>query len=128
MSHFSRISTKMVEADYITQALDDLRYEWESGEVLVRGFAGARRKANIRVKMGALSADIGFIKTQQGYDLVADWSMVRGISRERFTNQVMQRYAYHAARAQLEKQGFKLVSEETQADGQVRLVLRRVSA
>ena len=128
MSHFSRVKTKMVEADYITQALTDLGYQWESGEVQVRGFAGARRKADIRVKMGALSAEIGFIKTPQGYDLLADWSMVRGISRERFTNQVMQRYAYHAARAQLEKQGFNLISEETQADGQVRLVLRRVSA
>ena len=128
MSHFSRIKTKMVEADYITQALDDLGYEWESGEVLVHGFAGARRKANIRVKMAALSAEIGFIQTPQGYDLVADWAMVRGINRDKFTNQVMQRYAYHAARAQLEKQGFNLVSEETQADGQVRLVLRRVNA
>lgn len=127
MSHFSRVKTRMVEADYITQALNDLGYEWESGEVQVRGFAGDRRKADIRVKMGALSAEIGFIKTPQGYDLVADWSMVRGISRERFTNQVMQRYAYHAARDQLEKQGFNLVSEETQADGQVRLVLRRVN-
>ena len=128
MSHFSRVKTKMVEVDYITQSLNDLGYDWERGEVQVRGFAGARRKADIRVKMGALSAEIGFIKTPQGYDLVADWSMVRGVSRERFTNQVMQRYAYHAARDQLEKQGFNLVSEETQADGQVRLVLRRVNA
>ena len=39
----------------------------------------------------------------------------------------MQRYAYYAARDQLEKQGFNLVSEETQADGQLRLVLRRVN-
>ncbi len=126
MSHFSRVRTKMVEADFITQALSDLGYEWERGEVQVRGFGGAKRQADIRVCM-ALSAEIGFIQTPQGYDLVADWSMVRDISRERFTNQVTQRYAYHAARSQLEQQGFNLVSEETQADGQVRLVLRRVS-
>jgi hypothetical protein len=117
----------MVEADFITQALSDLGYEWERGEVQVRGFGGAKRQADIRVCMGALSAEIGFIQTPQGYDLVADWSMVRDISRERFTNQVTQRYAYHAARSQLEQQGFNLVSEETQSDGQVRLVLRRVS-
>ena len=128
MSHFTRVKTKMVEADYITQALSDLGYEWEAGEVRVRGFAGAQRKADIRVKMGLLSAEIGFVQSADGYDLVADWSIVRGVNQERFTNQVMQRYAYHAACAQLQQQGFSLVNEETQADGQVRLTLRRISS
>ncbi|MBN2548052.1 MAG: DUF1257 domain-containing protein [Anaerolineales bacterium] len=125
MSHFTRIRTQMVELDYITKALDDLGYEWQAGDQTLHGFAGARRKVAIRVKTGFLSQNIGFIKSDQGFDLVADWSLVRSITRDKFNQQVTQRYAYHAARAKLEAQGFSLISEEKQPDGQVRLVLRR---
>ena len=38
-----------------------------------------------------------------------------------------QRYAYHVARAKLEAQGFALVTEETQLDGQMHLVLQRMA-
>jgi hypothetical protein len=38
----------------------------------------------------------------------------------------MQRYAYHAARAKLEDQGFALVREEVQQGERIHLVLRRM--
>jgi hypothetical protein len=57
---------------------------------------------------------------------VADWWGIRDIKQERFLQQVMQRYACHAARARLEEQGFALVSEEMQQGKRIHLVLRRM--
>ena len=125
MSHFTRIKTQMVDPDLITRALADLGYEWERGDLSVRGFGLNRRQVEIKVKRSALSAEIGFMKSGGFYEIVADWSGVRGVSREAFRQQVLQRYAYHATRLKLEAQGFSLVQEETQKDGQIRLVLRR---
>ena len=51
---------------------------------------------------------------------------VLGTSQEKFLQQVTQRYAYCAARAKLEEQGFALASEQVQEDGQIHLVLRRM--
>jgi len=39
---------------------------------------------------------------------------------------LLQRYAYHAARAKLAEQGVTLVSEEVQEGNRVHLVLRRM--
>jgi hypothetical protein len=128
MSHISRIKTQMVEKTFLTQALTDLGYTWEEGEVTITGLARERAKAEIKVKTGFFSAEIGFVKRDETYEMVADWSGVRNIKREQFQNQLLQRYAYHAARARLQAQGFDLVSEETSQDGQVHLVLRRLRA
>jgi len=127
MSHFTRIKTQMVEQEYITRALSDLGYHWEQGELKVKGFAGARALVAIKVKLPGSSHEIGFRKSGEGFEIIADWWGVRGVSREKFRQQVSQRYAYHAARAKLENQGFVLVSEETQAEGRLHLVLRRTT-
>ena len=72
------------------------------------------------------SYPIHFERRGQTYEIVADWWGVRGVKRDQFVSQVLQRYAYHAARAKLEEQGFDLI-EEVQEKGQIRLVLRRVA-
>jgi hypothetical protein len=118
----------MVEKAYLTQALTDLGYTWEEGEVTISGLALERARAEIKIKTGFFSADIGFARRGETYEIIADWSGVRSIKREQFQNQLLQRYAYHAARARLQAQGFDLVSEETTENGQVHLVLRRVRA
>jgi N-acetylmuramoyl-L-alanine amidase len=126
MSHISRIKTQMVEAEYLTQALTDLGYTWERGPAQVKGFGGQRATVDIKVSSGHGGHDIGFHKTANGYELVADWWDVRGIRQKDFLQHVAQRYAYHATRAKLEEQGFELVSEETEPGERIRLVLRRI--
>ncbi|GAB4441282.1 MAG: DUF1257 domain-containing protein [Anaerolineae bacterium] len=127
MSHFTRIKTHMVEKQFLLQALEELGYTYEEGEVDVRGFAAANVKAEIKVRAGGLlGREIGFRKTGESYEIVADWWGIGGPKREEFQQQVTQRYAYHAARAKLKAQGFNLVTQEEQ-DGQIRLVLRRVA-
>lgn len=125
MSHFSRIKTKLVEKEYLIQALKDLKYEVEEGDLELKGFAGERTRVELRIPL-RLSGDIGFRKGEDGYEIIADWWGVRGIKREEFSRALNQRYAYHAARAKLEAQGFSLV-EEQEEKNQIRLVLRRMA-
>jgi hypothetical protein len=125
MSHFTRIRTQMVEEKYLIQALQDLEYEYEAGDVHIRGFGWQRQKVNIRVKTPGY--DVGFRKVGQVYELVADWWGVRGTNRAKFLQRITQRYAYHAARAKLEAQGFALVSEEVEAGDRIHMVLRRMA-
>ncbi len=112
--------------DYLTTALDDLDYDFEVGEALpIRGYGGQKKRAEIRVKT-ATRYDIGFARNGRGYEILADWYGIKGISQKGFRAQVTQRYAYVAARSKLEEQGFSLVSEEAQAGGGTRMVLRRM--
>lgn len=114
----------MVEREYLIQALEDLDYAYEEEDVKIRGFGRQRQQVDIRVKTRGY--DVGFRKVGESYEIVADWWGVRGMSREKFLQQVTQRYAYHAARAKLEERGFTLASEKVQEDGQIHLVLRRM--
>lgn len=125
MSHFSRVKTQIVEKEFLLQALKDLGYEYEEGDLRVGGFGGQMAKVDIKIPL-RVSYDIGFRKTGSNFEVVADWFGVRGIKRKDFVDKVMQRYAYHAARARLEQQGFALVEEQTGDKGQIRLVLRRM--
>lgn len=126
MSHFSRIQTKMVEKDFILQALKDLGFAYEEGQQEVRGFGGQKTEVDIRIPL-KLSYDVGLRHTAEGYTLVADWFGVRGVNQKDFTNRLMQRYAYHATRAKLEQQGFDMVEETVEETGQIRIVLRRMA-
>lgn len=113
MSHISRIKTQIIEKAYLVKALQDLDYPVsEDGETV---------KVPIR-----FSYPISFQRRGVAYEIVADWWGVRGVKRAEFVSQVMQRYAYHAARAKLEEQGFDLI-EEVKEKGEIRLVLRRMA-
>ena len=127
MSHFSRIKTQMVEQEYLLHALKDAGYSYEVGENLkVRGFGGQKTHVEIKVPTKFLSYDIGFRKSGKAYECVADWYGIRRINQQQFLQQVTQRYAYHAARAKLEEQGFSLVSEDVQEGNRIHLRLRRM--
>ncbi len=128
MSHFSRIKTQMTELEYLTQALSDLDCQWETGDLHIGGLGAGRRKVEIKVKTNLFRREVGFVKSSGGYEIVADWWGISKAQRDKFRQELAQRYAYHAARAKLEAQGFGLVTEEKQPDGSVRLVLRRMTS
>jgi hypothetical protein len=125
MSHITRINTQIIEKEVLLQALTDLGYRFEEGDLEIGAASAARVKVQIKVLL-RLSLDIGLRQTPRGYEIVADWWGVRGVKQAEFTNALLQRYAYLATRARLEAQGFALV-EETTRDGQVHLTLRRVA-
>jgi len=126
MSHFSTIQTKIVVKDYLKKALTDLKFNWEEGDVEVRGYQGNRTKAEIQIETGNPGFDIGFRKQGQNYEVVADWWGIKNIKQEEFVQNVNQRYAYHAVKDQLEQQDFTFVEEEVQADNTIHLTVRRM--
>ena len=115
MSHISRIKTRMEVKEYMLKAIEDLGYKYEEGNLPLSGFVD-HVYVDVKIPM-RLSFDIGFRSTSKGYEIIADWWGVRGIKRKEFTDRLMQRYAYHAAKAKMEEQGFSLVSEENKSDG-----------
>lgn len=127
MSHFTRLRTKLVERRFVLAALDDLGLTHEEGDVTVRGLGGATTKAEIRVPTSDPRFDIGFVSDGGAFEIVADWWGVKDWSQEELVASLTRRYAYHAARESLEREGFGLVSEEQQADGRIHLVLRRMA-
>ena len=135
MSHFTTLRTQIREIDALVKALADVGFKkvevHEPAEHL-RGFLGDRRKQTAEVivrkrYIGPASNDIGFKRGSTG----AFDAIISGYDRARYSqpwlNRLTQRYAYHVARARLAEQGFDLVTEETQQDGRIHLVLRRMA-
>lgn len=126
MSHFTCVKTKMVEKAYLVKALEDLGYPFQDGGT-VRGYGNRQTPAEIKLTTKNPGYDIGFVNGGDGYEIVADWYGIRDIKQQQFVEQLTQRYAYHTTRAKLETQGFTLVNEESQQDGRIHLVVRRMA-
>jgi hypothetical protein len=125
MSHFTRIKTQIVEKKYLARALQDLNYAYEEGEVEIRGYGDNRTAVEIKIPTNNRDYDIGFRKSGDAYELVADWYGIRGVNQKEFVEKVMQRYVYYATKEKLEEQGIALVAEDVERDGRVHLTLRR---
>jgi hypothetical protein len=126
MSHFSRIQTQIVDKAFLIQAFSDLGFQYEEGRLQVDGFMGQKAEVEILLRLKN-SYSIGLRESSGSYEIVADWSGVRGVTQKDFIQRLTQRYAYHTARAKLEAQGFSLVEETKSENGQIHLVLRRSS-
>lgn len=125
MSHFTRMKTKMRIQEHIIAALRDLGYEPQMGGLRVRDYTGRRARVGIRVPTSSKGYSIGFAKRTSGFEVIADWWGIKDIDQETFLRNLNRRYAYHASRAELEKQGFALVNEQAGTDGKLHLTLRR---
>ena len=126
MSHFTSIKTKMVIREYIRQAVESAGYTCEEGDVEIRGDNGQSTQVELRIPTGNQGYDIGFRRSGNVYEMIADWWGIHDIDRKQFLQKITQQYAYHATKAKLEEQGFNLVSEESRANGQIHLKLRRM--
>ena len=126
MSHFTTIKTKIVEKEYLQRALTDLGYTYEEGNVQVRGYQGNRTEVEVKITTNSPGYDIGLRKTGDSYEVVADWWGIKNMTSKKFLQPLNQRYAYHAAKAKLEAQGFSLVSEQQEQGEKIHLVLRRM--
>ncbi len=125
MSHFVKIRTIIRETELLQQALRDLGFSFREGEgLVVRGDARKTETAEIVVATGS-SWDIGFRRTGEGYEIVADWYRIEQrtpLRRKEFHEKVARRYAYHVVLAQAREQDL-VVEEETVEDGNIVLVL-----
>ncbi len=122
MSHFTRIRTKLRNLETVRQALQELGYTVNPRGV-VRGFGGQTEQADLVVQTET-RFDVGFRAEAGHIVMVGDfWGLP--IDRERFLQQVTQRYAYLTVMQQAVSEGWQAVAEEVQPDGSIRLVMQR---
>ncbi|HLV43462.1 MAG TPA: DUF1257 domain-containing protein [Aggregatilineales bacterium] len=122
MSHFTRVRTQLRDLQTVRRALEDLGYEVEEGRT-VRGYGGQETDADLIVRTGS-QYDLGFRQEGGAILMVADFWGLR-VDREAFLNRLTQRYAYLTVLEQAQTQGWQSVTEETQPDGSIRLVMQR---
>ncbi len=128
MSHFTQLKTQLRDFTYLTKTLSDLNLAYETGNVMVRGYQGQSRSAQIVLRQGN-QHDIGFAWNGQSYELVADlhyWQQPWTV--DNFLKKIQQRYAYNTVVTECEHQGFQLTTQEAGQDGTVRLVMQRWSS
>lgn len=125
MSHFTHVETKMTDKDFLKAALEDLGLRIREGDLEIRSHVGERTRVEMQVKVGGRL--VGFKKVGDAYQMVGDAFALSALNRDGFMRRLTQRYAYHAAKARLAEQGFDLVAEEVAEDGEIHLLLRRVS-
>lgn len=126
MSHFTRIRTQIREREHLTQALRDLHHQYQEGvDLVVRGFAGGRERADVVVNTGS-NYDIGFQRKAEEYEVVADWWGVQGNTRIRqqtFVEQVSRQYAYNLIKAQAQEDYMLIEEEQELENGDVVILL-----
>jgi len=125
MSHFARVRTQIREREHLVTALRELHYQCREGEKLVvRGFLDNKETAEVVVETGS-KYDIGFRRSAQEYELVADWwGVERGssIRQQSFLRQVNQQYSYLVVRAQALEQNL-IVEEDYVAETGERVLI-----
>lgn len=126
MSHFQRIRTQIREREHLVQALRDLHHQFREGEnLVVRGWSGNRETAQVVVDTGS-QYDIGFRRTAQEFEVVADWWGVEGntkIRQEPFIQQVNRQYAYNVIREQAREQNLIFEEEQVMENGDRVIIL-----
>ena len=135
MSHYTVLRTRISNVKALTRALADVGFKdievHETAQPLV-GVGGEVRpdRAEVIVRrkhIGWLSNDIGFRRHADGTFEAIISEYDRSTYDQSWLERLTQRYAYHAARAKLQEQGFSVVREEVQENGQIHLVLRRMA-
>lgn len=135
MSHFTVLKTRIVDQEMLLKALADLGFtqvETHAEAQRLYGYQGDLRQeaAEVIIRrefIGKASNDIGFKRGPGGTFEAIISEYDRDQYSQDWLDSLTQRYAYHVARARLAEQGFNLVAEETQGDGQIHLVLRRTA-
>lgn len=122
MSHFTTIKVQIKDGDVLHDTLTSLGYAVEQ-QTMVRGYRGNQTKADYVIRQ-ANGYDLGFRYRAQTYELVADfWGAA--IDPVAFVQQVTHTYAHKLLLRTLQQQGFAVETQETLADGTVRVVAGR---
>jgi hypothetical protein len=135
MSHYTVMETQLSSAEHLVLALEDMGFgnvEVHTEPQPLVGWLGDDRQnvAHVivrRSEIGFVSNDIGFLQTPSGYfkAQISDFDRLK--FDDEWLSALTQRYAYHVATDMLARQRFETVEESREADGSIRLTLRRMS-
>jgi hypothetical protein len=130
MSHFSRIRTRFRHREALIQCLEELGNTVET-DTPIKGYHG-QHIVDIAAKQSG-GYGVGFVKNSDGtYDMIADWWGVSGTGQKKIADDlkrqaetIQKEYARKMVLEQTAKDGFEIVSQTDEADGTVRIVVRR---
>ncbi len=123
MSRYVSIKTELREEAFLSPALSDLKCEILKSKK-IRTLLGRSYDVDLAVKTPF--GIVGFVRNKTGeFSLVGD-DMVLA-KKQDFMNDLSKRYAYRKILEEAKQAGFKLVSEKTDGQNAVRLVLRKWS-
>ena len=132
MSHFTTVETKINDLVCLKAALDDLGLTYdeatEQSLVKIRGWRGAQQEAELSIHVTG-QYDVGVRQNADGtYALVADWWGIEEETQqkqEQLQQRIVQRYAFHKAKVEAEKQGFTIDEEAVEQDGTIKMTISR---
>lgn len=125
LSHFTKIRTRLVDEQTLRQALGRLGHEPLEARNGVKGWMGGRTQADFKIKPATGDYEIGFVKEDGAYTIVADWWGIHSTDEATFAAGLTQAYGVVGTLSTLTAQGFELGEETQEQDGTVRLTLRR---
>lgn len=133
MSHFTRVRTKLRDADTLVAALRAVGFrqvEVHDQPQALHGYQGDVRpeRAEVIIKrehIGRLSNDIGFARQPDGSfeAIISDYD--RGKHDAAWLAALARSYSYAATLKYAESHGYEIATDELQQDGSRRLTLRR---
>ena len=130
MSHFTKMRTRMVDEQCLRKALAREGYKVPAGRVKIAGWNGQDRLVDVGVPDLGGGYGVGFERNAaEPFEAVADWSELSylGVKKRTFVNAVSQSYGVEATLASMQTQGYTVAEQNNEADGSVRIVMRRVS-
>ena len=123
MSHFSHISTKIQNINYLKKALINLDIKFTNFDNNKEEITFDNKNIIIPQKNGY---DLEFNWNGKEYELITDLSFwQQKWSVETFMDKLFQAYASETILIESNKQGFQPVKESTNIDGSITLVLER---
>lgn len=125
MSHFSYIKTRILNLEYLKEALNQLGINFSSDNKTLTGYKTKVLSTDLLIPQGN-GYDIGFNWNGQEYELVADLSFwQQKWSTETFIEKVSQAYATQTILKESNKQGFESIKQISNRDGSMTVVLER---
>ncbi len=122
MSHIVQVQTKIKEQEFLIEALKELNLSFQTGENLfVLDVEKKKYRVDILITTD-LPYKIGFVKTDDGFDMVGDlWAIntYSNIKVEDLIQNITNRYAYVVIKDQLRNQNMAIENEETMANGDI---------
>jgi len=127
MSHFSTIKTQLKEAEPLLKALNNLGYQINQEEKLVKGYRGKFTPVDISMSLpGETKIGFKWDNNSKAYELVTDLDLWKfEIPVERFISKVTQMYAYETIISKTKDDGYQIVEQKNQNDGSIELVLTK---
>ena len=121
MSHWSTIKTEFKSKKHLLDALKELGYKVQEN-AQIKGWGRMTKQANIAVTTER-GETFGFNKNGENYEAVAD-SMTVSNYTDRI-NKIRQTYTKNVTIERLRRNGYNIVSNEKDADGQIKILARR---